>query len=73
MRKGLFSKLAMAPEGTRRRKLSDGSEETIRELKKGPFYVAKDLKADIVPILLEGAHRLNYDAILANPGTICFN
>lgn len=52
-------KICISPEGTRRRKKSIGSVEQLLPFKKGPFHLAKNSKASIVPIVWTGCYRLS--------------
>lgn len=49
--------IGIAPEGTRRRSASIGPGHLL-PLKKGPFHLAKNSKAAIVPAAIIGANRL---------------
>ena len=52
--------IVLAPEGTRRRSKSNPNKggDNIAEFKKGPFHVAKNVPARIVPIVFSGSHRI---------------
>lgn len=52
--------IAMAPEGTRRRKLSDTDDHSknLMEFKKGPFHLAKNTNTFLAPVILYGANRI---------------
>lgn len=61
--------IAMAPEGTRRRKSSvrENHKENLLEFKKGPFHLAKNNRRCLVPVCLYGCNRI------APPGTFVWN
>lgn len=65
--------VAIAPEGTRRRKpsISDTDPNVLLEFKKGPFHVAKSAGKRIIPVLVSGAGRLGGSNFRA--GTIYVN
>lgn len=48
----------IAPEGTRRRKLSTENGENIQPFKKGPFHFAKKSNLPLVPMIFNGGSRL---------------
>ena len=66
--------VALAPEGTRRRRASlpgRSGGETLAEFKKGSFHVAKNTGVRMLPVLLSGANRLfGPSNALVNPGTL---
>lgn len=49
--------IAIAPEGTRRRSPSFGSDQML-PFKKGPFHLSKAVGTDIIPCAIIGSHRL---------------
>lgn len=51
--------IAISPEGTRRRKKSIGSVEQLLQFKKGPFHLAKNSNAGIIPVVWMGCKRLS--------------
>ncbi len=59
--------IIILPEGHRTR---DGK---LRHFMKGPFYLAHQSKADIVPMALVGAYRINrVTSLVIRPGTVTF-
>jgi 1-acyl-sn-glycerol-3-phosphate acyltransferase len=56
--KKLRKNICIAPEGTRRRTLSTGSVDQLLPFKKGPFHLAKDAGASIIPVVYNGCSRL---------------
>ena len=48
----------IAPEGTRRRKLSTENGENIQPFKKGPFHFAKKSNLPLIPMIFNGGSRL---------------
>jgi 1-acyl-sn-glycerol-3-phosphate acyltransferase len=60
--------IAIAPEGTRRRKGSDFGDHSnnLAEFKKGPFHTAKNGDCAFVPVCIFGANRL------ARPGSLVY-
>lgn len=55
--------IAISPEGTRRRKNSTGDVEQLLPFKKGPFHLAKDSNASIIPVVWIGCRRLSNGGI----------
>jgi 1-acyl-sn-glycerol-3-phosphate acyltransferase len=51
--------ICIAPEGTRRRSKSIGNGSQLLPFKKGPFYLAKDAEASIIPVVYMGCRRLS--------------
>lgn len=61
----------IAPEGTRRRKLSTPDGENILPFKKGPFHFAKEAKLPLVPMIVNGGSRLmNVGTLFPKSGTV---
>ena len=61
----------IAPEGTRRRKMSISEENNIQPFKKGPFHFAKKANLPLVPMLFSGGSRLmNVGSFLPASGTL---
>ena len=52
--------IAMAPEGTRRRRLSDADDHSknLMEFKKGPFHLAKNTNTYLAPVISYGLNRV---------------
>jgi putative phosphoserine phosphatase/1-acylglycerol-3-phosphate O-acyltransferase len=65
--------VAIAPEGTRRRKpsITEDDASPLLDFKKGPFHVAKSAGTRIIPVLVSGANRLGGRNLKA--GTIYVN
>lgn len=60
--------IAIAPEGTRRRKASDANDHSLNlaPFKKGPFHTVKNAGCAFVPVCLFGVNRI------APPGSMIF-
>lgn len=52
--------IAISPEGTRRRKMSDVNDhsQNLGEFKKGAFHLAKNTETYLSPVIMYGANRL---------------
>jgi 1-acyl-sn-glycerol-3-phosphate acyltransferase len=61
----------MAPEGTRRRKMSEPDSPNLLPFKKGAFHLAKLAQVEIVPITITGSYRIGgKNPIRPRPGCI---
>ena len=58
--------IVIAPEGTRRRKMSDPDQPNILPLKKGGFHLAKNAGIRIIPLVFVGVSRISPDVASFN-------